>query len=469
MRICFLARPNYDRLSAALFNKLKPMLGDDFSAGFITCNDDETAFIKNKTGSDTVSQSDVFLKEHWTEFCMEKLCEYEKKYDCAPMWKYIYTDRFLIFHDYDYAVRIACGMFMFCESIFSGGEYDYYYDEPLATLMSYVAYIVGKYYGVKYVCQMAGRTHGMTHHYLVTDPFQHNHFLYNGADVEYGEEELSKAEEFLKDFESKSIVKENAVFKTRKPRFEPVYVKLALLYHFNKKYKNKYDYINYRLDKQMWDRAKFYFRYRKMIRLCENTDYSEKFVYFPLHYQPEASTIVCAQMYEKQLFYIDSLAKSLPADTVLYVKEHYVLLGHKKLDFYRALSAYPNVRLISPWEDGKKLIQKAEAVVSLAGTPAWEAMLLGKPAFLSGKMYFDSAPGIINADVIYQNYLPLLKQWRKPERTDIIRYLCAYFRTLEKGHIYAAISSCYTDENITNLANSLLSEISRLEKEEKTI
>ena len=30
-------------------------------------------------------------------------------------------------------------------------------------------------------------------------------------------------------------------------------------------------------------------------------NYNRKYVYFPLHYQPEASTIVCAAKYEKQL------------------------------------------------------------------------------------------------------------------------------------------------------------------------
>lgn len=87
------------------------------------------------------------------------------------------------------------------------------------------------------------------------------------------------------------------------------------------------------------------------------TDYSKKYVYYPLHYEPEASTLVCAVKYEKQLFFIDSWAKSLPADTVLYVKEHYAVLGHRELTLYKELKKYPNVVMIDPWESSRKLIK----------------------------------------------------------------------------------------------------------------
>ena len=85
--------------------------------------------------------------------------------------------------------------------------------------------------------------------------------------------------------------------------------------------------------------------------------------------------------YEKQLFFIDSWAKSLPADTVLYVKEHYAFLGNRDPHFYEELKQYPNVVIVDPWESSRKLIENAVAVTTLTGTAGWEAMLLRKPVW----------------------------------------------------------------------------------------
>ncbi|PWM47156.1 MAG: hypothetical protein DBX47_01050 [Clostridiales bacterium] len=463
MKVCFVARPNFDKLSSHLYLALKQRLGKNFAAGFITCNAKESSYIKQSVGDSKVYQLNSFIEKHWDELSLEKLCKYEKKFQCYPIWEYIYTDRILIDRPYKYTVKMAAGLFMFFEDIFSTGDYEYYYDEPVSTLLTYAAYIVGEYYGVKYICQMAGRTHVKTHHYFVTDPYQHNAFLKYESD--FTDEEIQAADSFLTEFEQNSIEKQNAVFGFAEPKIEWVYLKLAFLELFDKSYKDKFDYINYELYKSHFDRFKFYFRYKKIKKLFTPADYNKKYIYYPLHYQPEASTIVCAQKYEKQLIYIDHIAKSLPADTLLYLKEHYVLLGHKEISFYKEIKRYPNVVLVSPWDDGKKLIMNSQAVITLTGTAGWEAMLLRKPVILGGHIFFDNAPGIMQTNEIYQNYTSLIQSWEKPEREEIINYLCAYFRTLKQGHVYAAIPECYTEENINNLADALIKEVDSLNEE----
>ena len=124
------------------------------------------------------------------------------------------------------------------------------------------------------------------------------------------------------------------------------------------------------------------------------------------------------------MFFIDSWAKSLPADTVLYVKEHYALIGHRDPQFYKELEKYPNVFMLDPWEPARNLIEKAVAVTTLTGTAGWEAMLLRKPVFLGGNIVFDNAPGIIKVEDIYGNYLDMLGKWEQPTREEIIKYLC---------------------------------------------
>lgn len=211
-------------------------------------------------------------------------------------------------------------------------------------------------------------------------------------------------------------------------------------------------YQNY---KHVLDEEIFYFRYKKSKKFYNKADKTKKYVYFPLHYQPESSTLVCASKYEKQLFFIDSWAKSLPSDTVLYVKEHYTLLGNRELSFYKEIQKYPNVILIDPLEDSRQLILGAVAVTTLTGTAGFEAMLLGKPVIICGNVFYENAPGVIKIDDIFQQYLPIMQNWKKPQRSDIIKYLCEYFRCLQNGCSNCWTEMCYTETNIKLLVKAI--------------
>jgi len=468
MRVCFLARPVYDKLSTELFLQLKK-LNWDFEAVFITQNTENTNYIKKKIEGACVYQVSEYLEKNWNDFSMERLSRFENKYNCAPIWKYILTDRFLINFDYEYVIKTTCGLFAFYEEIFKEGNCDYYYDEIIAVLQSYIAYLVGKHYGVKYISQMVARGADSTHHYFLCDPFQYNcNFNKRYKESLFSEERYRFAEGFLKEFESKNITPANMVYTGSKPRIYTGYFTLPFAYikkRLSSKYNNKYDYINYLGYKNTFNALKFYFKYHRSKKYYEQPDYRKKFVYFPLHYQPEASTLVCAQKYEKQLYYIDSWSKSLPADTVLYVKEHYAVLGHRDMEFYKQLKKYPNVVLIDPWISSRELILKSVAVTTLTGTAGWEAMLLRKPVFLGGNIFFDNAPGIIKVDEIFGNYMNNINDWSQPTREEVILYLCEYFDTIYEGNVYAASPACYDKENIEKLAKSLINQIQRMESD----
>ena len=224
--------------------------------------------------------------------------------------------------------------------------------------------------------------------------------------------------------------------------------------------------MNFGSYKNRTNELKFYFNYQISKKYYKKADYSKKYVYFPLHYQPEASTCVCAEKYENQLFYIDSWAKSLPADTLLYVKEHYFLLGNRNLQFYKELKKYPNVVLIDPWESTKKLIENSVAVTTLTGSAGFEAMLLRKPVFLGGNSVYENAPGVIKVKDIYQNYLPNIETWKKPTKNEIIQYLCACIRSYDKGNVYAQFKYELIDENIELLCRSVYKQMKRLKAED---
>ena len=121
------------------------------------------------------------------------------------------------------------------------------------------------------------------------------------------------------------------------------------------------------------------------------------FVLVLLHKQPESSVDVFGAPFNNQLEAIRALARCLPFEWELWVKEHGHALGDRTLDYYRELAGIPGVRLIDAASDTMGLIRKAEIVASAAGTASFEAAIMGIPAVTFGRMFFGS---ILLADAL---------------------------------------------------------------------
>lgn len=462
--ICFMARPSLDKFTVKLFLELKK--SSNVCAYFVVMNKKEEEYVRKMLNGENaiIFQLADYMEANWESFDINGLLDFEEKYNCAPMWKYIYTDRFLVKYDYEYVVKTTVGLFSFFEEIFEINDIDVYYDETIATLLSYIAFFVSKKYSTRYICQMTARgSLDSVYHYFINDPFQMNMlFEEDYKDKSYPFEIIEEAERYLTEFENKDVKPSLMSLVKQKPKLGINELGGILRYlknRFNPLSNNRYCYIYYKDYKRSLDPLKFYFKYQKSKKYYCDADYNCKYVYFPLHYQPEASTLVCAEKYEKQLFFIDSWAKSLPADTKLYVKEHYALLGHRDLNFYKELQNYPNVVLVNPLENTRRLIEEAVAVTTLTGTAGWEAMLLRKPVFLGGRIFYMNAPGVVYSEDIFDQYIPNISCWSQPTRDDLVKYLCEYFSTLRKGNVYTASNKSLTETNIRNVALSLLEQI----------
>jgi len=109
---------------------------------------------------------------------------------------------------------------------------------------------------------------------------------------------------------------------------------------------------------------------------------NENYVYFTLHVDPEASTLVSAPQHINQIAAIEALAKNIPLSSILIVKEHPVMIGKRPNNFYKRISRIPNVVLIKPETDSHEIIRHSSLVATITGTVGWEAMLLHKPVLL---------------------------------------------------------------------------------------
>lgn len=148
---------------------------------------------------------------------------------------------------------------------------------------------------------------------------------------------------------------------------------------------------------------KFYCRceIRKQQLMRKNKYFSppikgEKYVYMPLHLIPESGTFNLAPFYINELSIVEAVSKSLPAGWWLYVKEHQAMVGERGTDFYEKVNRLPNVRMVqlNYYNDPKPWIIYSQGVVTISGTTAYEAALLGKHAILFSDVPFVLINGI---------------------------------------------------------------------------
>lgn len=119
-------------------------------------------------------------------------------------------------------------------------------------------------------------------------------------------------------------------------------------------------------------------------------------VYFPLHVQPEFTTDVRAPFFTNQTALVENISKSVPVGYRVLVKEHPGMKGERALGYYRDLKKHHNVQLFSPSVDSHDLIQASDAVLTITGSSAWEAILYEKPIIAFGPLCYGFY------DLIYQ-------------------------------------------------------------------
>ncbi len=133
--------------------------------------------------------------------------------------------------------------------------------------------------------------------------------------------------------------------------------------------------------------------YRK--HAVSEVDYSKKFVYFPLHLQPELTTSVLGGEYSDQLLAMERLAAILPEDWYIYAKEN-PKQGFQQRNtlFFKRLSRIRNCVYVADTVSTYDLMSNCQFVASITGTACWEAISGGKPALVFGYAWFRKLPGV---------------------------------------------------------------------------
>lgn len=136
---------------------------------------------------------------------------------------------------------------------------------------------------------------------------------------------------------------------------------------------------------------------REEVRSVSPAPLPERFIYFPLHFQPEASTSARGRHYVELREVVASVAASLPDDVVLVIKEHphqYDKLLPRPAGFFSELTAIPRVHLVDSSVRSADIRRKCLGVVTVSGSNGFEILATGKQVIAFGSAAWREAPGV---------------------------------------------------------------------------
>lgn len=124
---------------------------------------------------------------------------------------------------------------------------------------------------------------------------------------------------------------------------------------------------------------------------------NKKYIIYPLQLEPESSTLVHGRWFHDQVKVIELIAKNLPADTILIVKEHLPSIGRRPSRLYKKINDYHNVFFIAENVDIYQLIKYSRGVALISSTMGIEALLLNKPVLAFGIRYYNVSCNVFEA------------------------------------------------------------------------
>ncbi len=207
----------------------------------------------------------------------------------------------------------------------------------------------------------------------------------------------------------------------------------------------------------------------------EEVDFeNKKFIFFPLHTEPEVSLLVYGRPFINQIELIRIIALSMPIDMNLYVKEHPWMLGKRSLKAYKKILEIPRVKLISPSIDSRRIVNKSFLVSVITGSIALEAAILGKPVITFGDCPYNLLPDTAVRRVkdlrkLHSTIFNLTKDFKYDSNSieafvaanyDASESINLYSSLLKKDGVHSIRKEDYLDE-ITRLAKYALQVLKR--------
>ena len=343
----------------------------------------------------------TYIKENTDSISADKgvVEAVESKYGDPVLTSHVYGDRFFSHYAYEKVVKLTVAQYTFLEKVFDEVKPDLFLIPGTAHALHVFIERVCKARNVQYLSAYDGRVISrliFSTEYVET--WEHVADIFNekmGKGL--SEEERKWAKGWLEEFREGKIKPYYMGIAWQKPAIRLQFIKefLVRLYRvYILGHGGEDDYVTPNPFKSVYKNVVVILKrlYLKFNNPFELPVEGEKYIFFPLHFQPEATTIICAPEFVDQMAFVENISKSIPLGYRFYVKEHPNSIGKRPAGYYERLKESFNVRLIDPSYSGRKIIEGAEIVVNLTGTAGLEAAILGKKVLNCGLTPFRAAP-----------------------------------------------------------------------------
>ncbi len=184
-------------------------------------------------------------------------------------------------------------------------------------------------------------------------------------------------------------------------------------------------------------------------------------IFYPLHYEPEASIIYFSEFNEDQPALIRNISKCIKRNQILIIKEHPQQPGMLLSHTYRKLrERLPNILYLPAEFSTKKIIELSKIVITQTSTAGWEALLLGKPVFVLGKVFYDNFEFINRFDGFENLRRSIFKEdFLFPDSEALVLFTAQFWAYCEFGNPYPNIN-LFERKNILSLISSIENKIS---------
>lgn len=210
--------------------------------------------------------------------------------------------------------------------------------------------------------------------------------------------------------------------------------------------------------------------YQNMIK--DKIPQGDYFVYL-FHLQPEYTVDGIAMDYFNQVNLVSGIARLLPVNVKLIVKENPRGIGklNRPKNYYSDLVRQPNIIFLDHNYDSHELLKNSKALITLSGTAGIEAMLFNKPVFVLGDIFYRKFEYFIYVNS-FKKLKDTLENFFADEIPTSIKYdlnysylvLQAFFNASYPGQMINGFSPNIhrTDDNIELFKEGFLKEINNL-------
>lgn len=433
-------------------------------------------FLKSQTKihyTELLSDEEVHERYKNEKLDPEYLSEFEKEFGIPFLWPYLKVDRVLmsnqLVRDYPHdqspytheeLLRILQVHAKAIHAMLKKEKPDFLFCSVIGGVGAMLLYHMAEKMGIKTFVIL---TTCLRNRWLISENYENFSYIdpifLSELPIRRHTESWKKAELFLEEFRKKpipyfknTIPEAQAVTRRKQFRFllpnrfiKSIYALVEMTYnYFTKTDRRDYSYIS------PWNYLKD--RIVRKIRnaignedLYDNFDPTVDFAFFPLHYEPEVSLLLQAPYRENQISVIQDIARSLPVQFTLYVKEHPVMAEFRPRSFYKKLKKIHNVKIIRPTINSFAITPYAKLITVITGAVGWEAVLFKKPVISFGHQFYNSLSMVKYCHDI--ETLPLLVQEQLDGAFDNDEELIAFIAAVFEDSIEIDLQTLWNSEN----------------------